>query len=623
MYGKGTIVRVKQWQWWAAWLCFFISSNCSGQYFKIDSLGAELHRSRDTVKVQIMTELSWAYLNINIDSSLLYAKDASVLARKISFAKGEYRALECLLQVYTQLGDLRKRLHVNDELVAVAEALNDKFLLARAKAKLGKTYGYLRMEAKAFDELSQASKIFHELGDNKNRAASAIGIGNIFLEINDFSAARKYYGRAMEWAEQDPTLLNVININLGEIHQKENHHDEAFYYLNKALPYFESISNQNVIAYILMMKGKSFAETGNSEKAAAAFRESLSLNEKTNNQNNTGAVLKEMGYLSLKNQEYPKAVEYFNRALELVEKSGNYHQLEMLYEGLVQGSKAIGDFETALKYEQKVTICKDSLRSASARSKTNELLVKYDLEMREREVGLLKTEKTNQITIVILLISLVALIVVMGFLLIVRYKTKVKLSNTEHVALEATLKARNETEHNLKSELEFKVKELTSFTLHLIQRKEMLMSIKEEIQEIRSKAEGEVSVKLGKIMATISLSQRQDKDWDNFKVYFEQVHQGFFDNLHAMHQELNANDLRLCALIKLNLDTRQIASVMDITPESAKVARHRLRKKLGLTSQDELHGFFSKITSYQPPQTNSESRNIPGESTSSKRHTLV
>lgn len=622
MYGKGTIGWLKQWQWWAAaWFSFVMSFNCSGQYFKIDSLGAELHHSPDTVKVQIMTELSRAYLKINIDSSLLYARDASVLAKRISFAKGEYRALECLLQVYTQSGNLRKRLQVNDELVAVAKALDDKSLLAKAKAKLGKTYGYLHMEAKAFDELSEASKLFHELGDHKNRAASAIGIGNIFLEINDFSAARKYYGRAMEWSEQDPTLLNVININLAEIHQKENNHDEAFYYLNKALPYFERISNQNVIAYILMMKGKSFAATGNAEKAAAAFKESLSLNEKTNNQNNTGDVLKEMGYLSLKNQEYPRAVEYFNRALALVEKNGNYQQLEMLYEGLVQASKATGDFEIALKYEQKVTVCKDSLSSASARLKTNELLVKYDSEMTEKEVALLKAERRNQIMIVILLISLVSLIVVLVFLLMVRYKTKVKLSKTEQVALEATLQSRNETERSLKSELEFKVKELTSFTLHLIHKKEMLVAIREEIEEIRSKAEGEARVKLGRIMATISLSQRQDKDWDNFKLYFEQVHQGFFDNLHAMHPELNANDLRLCALIKLNLDTRQIASVMDIAPESAKVARHRIRKKLGLTNNDDLHVFFSKITSYQQTQINSESRTMAEKRLHEKLHT--
>jgi tetratricopeptide (TPR) repeat protein/DNA-binding CsgD family transcriptional regulator len=621
MSGKGTIGWLKQWHWWAAALSFVISFNCSAQYFKIDSLGAALQRSPDTVKVQIMTELSRAYLKISIDSSLLYARDASALAKRISFAKGEYNALECLLQVYTQSGDLHKRLLMNNELVAVAEALNNKLLLAKAKAKLGKTYGYLHMEAKAFNELSQASKIFHELGDHKNRAASAIGIGNIFLEINDFSAARKYYGRAMEWAEQDPTLLNVININLGEVHQKENNHDEAFYYFNKALPYFESISNQNVIAYILMMKGKSFAETGNVEKAAAAFQESLSLNEKTNNRNNAGAVLNEMGYLSLKNQEYPNAVDYFNRALALIEKGGNYQQLEKLYEGLVQASKATGDFETALTYEQHVTVCKDSLSSASARLKTNELLVKYDSEMTEKEVVSLKAEKRNQITIVILLIALVSLIAVLISLLMVRYKTKAKLSKTEQVALEATLQSRNETEHNLKSELEFKVKELTSFTLHLIQRKEMLMSIREEIQEIRSKVDGEVRLKLGKIMGTISLSQRQDKDWDNFKVYFEQVHQGFFDNLHALHPELNANDLRLCALIKLNLDTRQIASVMDIAPESAKVARHRIRKKLGLTNQDELHVFFSKITSYQSPQTTRESRTMLEKILHEKLHT--
>jgi DNA-binding CsgD family transcriptional regulator len=61
------------------------------------------------------------------------------------------------------------------------------------------------------------------------------------------------------------------------------------------------------------------------------------------------------------------------------------------------------------------------------------------------------------------------------------------------------------------------------------------------------------------------------------------------------YPDLNSNDLRLCALLKLNLDTKEIATIMDISPESVKVARSRLRKKLQLETSDNLSSFITQV----------------------------
>jgi DNA-binding CsgD family transcriptional regulator len=73
------------------------------------------------------------------------------------------------------------------------------------------------------------------------------------------------------------------------------------------------------------------------------------------------------------------------------------------------------------------------------------------------------------------------------------------------------------------------------------------------------------------------------------------VHNNFFDSLKAKYPTLNSYDLKLCALIKLNLDTKEIATIMDISPESVKVARSRLRKKLQLDPSDNLSSFITQI----------------------------
>lgn len=90
----------------------------------------------------------------------------------------------------------------------------------------------------------------------------------------------------------------------------------------------------------------------------------------------------------------------------------------------------------------------------------------------------------------------------------------------------------------------------------------------------------------------IDYSFNLDKDWEEFKLYFEDVHKDFFGQLKEQYPSLSPNELRLCALLKLNLSVKEMASLMGISPESVKMARHRLRKKLGLTSDQNLVEFM-------------------------------
>lgn len=139
--------------------------------------------------------------------------------------------------------------------------------------------------------------------------------------------------------------------------------------------------------------------------------------------------------------------------------------------------------------------------------------------------------------------------------------------------------------------LEFRNKELTTYALHMTQKNGMLEELRQCIQEL-GLTQKESAPKYKRLTKLIDYSFNLDKDWDEFKLYFERVHQGFFEHLKEQYPSLSANELRLCALLKLNLSVKEMASLMGISPESVKMARHRLRKKLGLTSDQCLAGFM-------------------------------
>jgi DNA-binding CsgD family transcriptional regulator len=142
-----------------------------------------------------------------------------------------------------------------------------------------------------------------------------------------------------------------------------------------------------------------------------------------------------------------------------------------------------------------------------------------------------------------------------------------------------------------KQALDFRNQELTTYALHMAQKNSMLEELRQCIQEL-GLTQKESAPKYKRLTRLIDYSFTLDKDWDEFKLHFERVHQDFFGRLKEQYPCLSANELRLCALLKLNLSVKEMASLMGISPESVKMARHRLRKKLGLTSDQNLAEFM-------------------------------
>lgn len=82
-----------------------------------------------------------------------------------------------------------------------------------------------------------------------------------------------------------------------------------------------------------------------------------------------------------------------------------------------------------------------------------------------------------------------------------------------------------------------------------------------------------------------------ESQWEQFRVHFESIHRSFFEKLHSLAANLTQTDLQMCAYIKLNMATKEIARLMNIAPESVNTHRYRLRKKLALPAEETLDGF--------------------------------
>jgi DNA-binding CsgD family transcriptional regulator len=145
----------------------------------------------------------------------------------------------------------------------------------------------------------------------------------------------------------------------------------------------------------------------------------------------------------------------------------------------------------------------------------------------------------------------------------------------------------------LESELTLKSKELASSTMTIIKKNEILVNIREEVVTQKNALGTQYPNKYyDKLIKIIDENISSEDDWAIFQTNFDRIHENFFRNLHIRYPELTPNDLRFCAYLRLNLSSKDIAHLMNISLKGVEVGRYRIRKKIGLPSGKSLTEFM-------------------------------
>ena len=166
-----------------------------------------------------------------------------------------------------------------------------------------------------------------------------------------------------------------------------------------------------------------------------------------------------------------------------------------------------------------------------------------------------------------------------------------KYLQSKHRTEKRLIKRKQELEIQKANEIvELKNKELSASTLKLIEKEEFIATLKEKL----SQKNGNLNVQeIKRIVHHMSAGNQQN--WQEFEARFINVNKDFYKDLKGGYPKLTQGDLRLCALIKLNFSSKDMARLMGISVESVHTTRYRLRKKLGLDRSVNLTEFIAGI----------------------------
>jgi len=566
-------------------LCFLCSQLLAANgIIRTDSLYAALSAIKNpNAKVDAILSFLEKQENQYLDDSLVInlANRASEISKQNNYPAGSIKSMLKLGNCYFRSSEYLKAMEFAQKAKELAEDLSYEKDLANTYNLIGIIYS----ELGAFDNSSpyffKGLKLFEKLSDKEGIARSLGNIGLDFYDQQVYKKALEYLSNSLTLALRlnNQTLIKKQYNNIAAVYADQQKYDTAVDFMQKALKIeikLGDIMGQGIsimnIGYIQMNKG-------NYKEAFLSFQQSLDLATEINNHLHMAKCYLNFGYCHYSVKNIEASINYFNKALLEGQKNGYYRIIAQSANMLNQIYTEKQDTLKAYKYVVLEKLAGDSLFAFQKQKLSSKLEFQYLYEKKELKRQLAQQVKNTLMLIVIF--SLVIGILILG-LVFSRHRLKSKL-----VLLE---------KEKIKSELDIRDRELTVNLISLIKKNEMLADISGKLMQLEHDAKGmEAKESLSKISKELRNST-DDKMLNEFSIRFQEVHAGFYNKLLKTYPDLSQNELKLCAFLRLNMSTKDIAELTGQQIATIDKARYRLRKKLNLAnSETNLVTFLSQV----------------------------
>lgn len=576
-------------------LNFFAQNNSEA---KIDSLKQilVLPDGKDIDKINSYLELTKIFLHKNLDSAIVYVEKAKILAENNNNIKLIAISLIELARIKEVQNDIEGSItHLNVAEKLYKDQIEDNTFLTVCNYQ-GMYYDMLTNYDMSIEKYLLGLKLSIALN---NREYQAVFLGNLSLVYARANHIEKSLASILEATD----LYNKIGtrnqyfqslIYVGNSYIKLGKYDLAKEYLNKTKVFFTKINDYILLADIYSDLGKISMMTKNENEALefllkAQYYALIMKDYNGEQQYKLALINNSLGNIYLYFKNHNQAIKVFKSSEEIGRKIKSIEVLKDSYKGLVYSYLELKKTDSVNHYLSLFIPVNDSLVAEQYNEKIDALNYDYQLEIEksdfENEMKLINSKNEGQKLFFVSIVSILSLIVLVVFFFFYALKTKYIKSNLLSNNLELE-------KENLNLVLERKNKELATSVLNLIERNKFISKISVDLEKIKTIVNEESKMGIQNILRDIDRGSTKQL-WKEFELRYIEVHKEFFQVLNSKYHNLTSNDRKLCALIKLNLSSKEISSITYQSVQSIKIARYRLRKKLGINKNENLNAFLN------------------------------
>lgn len=372
-------------------------------------------------------------------------------------------------------------------------------------------------------------------------------------------------------------------------------YDSALYYFHEA--YQMSISPDSVwMGIIIGNIGITYYLQGKYDEAIPLLQTDIRLGLRGTQVSNTAKSIAVLGDIYLNTGKETEGMKLLKQAYHLIDSNNkwtDYDLLQYVYPILAKAYIKNGNAALAYAFLDSALKVRDSIGSQRneltlAKAKQNLATQKYNMKVREAE-----SQRSFNVLLRDALIVGILLLAVIALLVINRQKIR---HNQNLQKLEVEKWKAEVDKRRAESELVTAEYRLADFTRSLKEKNELIEQFADEIERYKT-----ISSEQDRVSQQDALLQLQrstiltDDQWEDFRSLFEQVHSGYLNRLREKLPLLTPAETRFITLSKLKFSNKEMAGVLGISNDAVRMSKHRLRKKLNLTTDEELEQVIETI----------------------------
>ena len=529
-----------------------------------------------------------------VDAINAYDK-ALELFHKINYTNGIIWTHLGLGIVYRECGntDLSKSHYF--EAKKISEQNGDPYLVGMCNNNIGNLFGQIRDYSSAIKYLKLALKNFEESGNEKFISDCYDSIGNLYFNYGDYEKAIEYFKNAISIAQKlsDQYRLLSLYANYAKTYSALGENETALMYFSKTIELAQSIGDKARMSEIHILIADFYKQKNDYSNSLEQLKKSLSISREVGDTVSIAAGLNAIAdiydLLGDKDSALKSSLEAYNisKSINLIKclKDASYYLAEYYSQK--------GLYKEAYQYQLDYTFAKDSLLNAEKIKILEETEAKFNLEKLESEKLKIQAQALKakeQVETQNLLIIILGISILIAGSLFGRYFYKKRNEKKEQIEKSHKLTRKIDL---LNSQINAKNRELTSQALMISKNNKVLADAVESIDTyLKNEVEDKKELKQLKYRLQ---NIYEEESWKDFLKHFEEVHPNFYKTLAEKYEDLTPSELKICAFLRMNLNTKDIAKITGQTTKSIEVARTRIRKKMSIDHSQNLSAVLRNI----------------------------
>lgn len=478
-----------------------------------------------------------------------------------------------------------------------------------ATNNIGLTYYFMLDYGEALRNYLSAYNIAMEEKDATLEMTVLNNIAILYSKEKNFDKAIEYFLKAYNIAREKKDKIRIGNyaLNLGIVHNEMHKLEKAREYLREATTYLQDDARRLLSAQYSYAQNQ--FQQGNIIEAGQLATRLFSTARDSGYRDEQITICTLLASVKLKENNPDQAIFYANEALA---RSPNLEEKIEIHQTLSDVHFKNHAFALALAHKDSVLRFRDSINTVKNGQLFENSKLKFELLNSKHTLSLNEAQLSSQRRLLYTALAFMAIIIAF-FIWLIRIKTvenrqkaviaershkimalEIENEKSQKLLLEEQLKEKETAalleQERLKNEIEIRNRKLSAKALYLSGRNELI----DEIITTLSKMP-DLSKDSTRHISQLKSYLRTDDEWDDFSTHFQEVNQGFLNALRHNHPNLTSNDVRFLSYIYMNLNTKEIASLLNITPEGCRKRKERITKKMQLADNTSLFGYLSGL----------------------------